>query len=121
MRFAEDSIPTNSIQSWDEDGFVIDDRRICHSVVVTPDTVQVWSPTCIETLTAEHFEQLGALEPEIVIIGTGKTQKFPPARYAVGLQNRGIGVEVMANDAACRTFNVLLSEDRRVVVALMLD
>ena len=61
----------------------------------------------------EHFD--------VVIIGTGMTQVFPPTEYVVRLQKLGIGVEIMANDAACRTFNVLLSEDRHVVLALMFD
>jgi uncharacterized protein len=120
MRFAEDSSPTHSIQSCSEDGIVIDDKRIIHSVVISPDTVQAWPPTCVEALTTEHLEQLHALEPEVVIIGTGQALKFPPPELTVGLQHAGIGVEIMANDAACRTFNVLLSEDRRVVLALML-
>ena len=59
------------------------------------------------------------LGPEIIILGTGSTQVFPPPQVTGVLRQSGVGVEIMANDAACRTFNVLLSEDRRVVLALI--
>ena len=120
MRFAENSQPAHSIQSWSEDGIVIDDKLIKHSVLVSPDTLQTWPPPGVAELTTAHIDQCTALQPEVVIIGTGKTLKFPAAHITAGLQQQGVGVEFMANDAACRTFNVLLSEDRRVVVALML-
>lgn len=121
MRFAEDSNSPFSIQAISDDGIVIDDRRITHSVLVCADTVEEWPPGSITELTTEHMAQCAALRPEVVIIGTGRTQVFPPANYAVSLQKQGIGVEIMANDAACRTFNVLLSEDRKVVLALILE
>ncbi len=120
MRFAENSQPAHSIQSWSEKGIVIDDRLISHSVLVSPDTLEPWPPLEVAQLTIAHIDQCTALQPEIVIIGTGKTLEFPAAHLSAGLQQQGVGVEIMANDAACRTFNVLLSEDRRVVVALMI-
>jgi uncharacterized protein len=55
-----------------------------------------------------------------VLLGTGLQLRFPPPHYSVELLSRGIGVEIMANDAACRTFNILLSEDRQVLLALLL-
>lgn len=119
MRFAEDSPPAHSIHSYTDDGIIIDGRLITRSVVVSPDVIQDWQPTCVKELTAIQLEPLCALQPEIVIIGTGKQLEFPSPELAVYLQNKGIGVEIMTNSAACRTFNVLLSEDRRVVVALL--
>lgn len=121
MRFAEDSNSTYSIQSVSDEGIVIADRCISHSVLVCADTLQDWPPASVAELTGEHMAQCVALEPEVVIIGTGRRQAFPPAEHVARLQQQGIGVEIMANDAACRTFNVLLSEDRRVVLALMLN
>jgi uncharacterized protein len=121
MRFAEDNSPTHSIQSYNHEGIVINDRHITHSVLVSPDTMAAWPPRRVAELTAEHIDLCTTLKPEIVIIGTGETLIFPPAQLFVSLQNQGLGVEIMANGAACRTFNVLLSEDRRVVLALMLD
>jgi uncharacterized protein len=121
MRFAEDNNSTYSIQSVSEDGIVINDKLIRRSVLVSANTVQDWPPRCIGDMTADHLALCQALSPEIVLIGTGNSQVFPPAKDIIRLQEQGIGVEIMANPAACRTFNVLLSEDRRVVLALILE
>jgi uncharacterized protein len=119
MRFHEDTGHGNSIQSYNERGIVIDDKLITRSVLVTADTVREWSPGCVAELGQEHIAGIAALQPGIVILGTGATLIFPPAQLLAGLQGQGIGVEVMANDAAIRTFNVLLSEDRKVLLALL--
>ena len=120
MRFSQDSLARNSIHAYNDGEITINDKIISESVVITPDSIQPWGPRSIDELTPGHIEQLGLFEPELVIIGTGKTLTFPPPALTVALQVRGIGVEIMAHDAACRTFNVLLAEDRRVVVALMM-
>ena len=119
MRFAEDSQTPNSIQSISADGVVIDNRLISESVLVSGSSLETWAPCSVAELTDEHLGLCMNLQPEIVIIGTGRMQSFPPAELLYRLQKQGIGVEVMANDAACRTFNVLLSEDRHVVLALI--
>ena len=62
-----------------------------------------------------------ALEPEIVVLGSGTRQRFPELQLLAALLSRGIGCEVMDTGAACRTYNVLASEDRRVVAALLLQ
>jgi len=120
MRFAQDSFATNSIRAYSDGEISVNDKTINHSVILTPDLIQRWEPRHIDELTAEHCRQLGEFNPEVIIIGTGKILKFPPPRLTVDLQARGIGVEIMAHDAACRTFNILLAEDRRVVVALIM-
>ena len=120
MRFAQDSFSINSIRAYSDGEITVNDKTIAQSVVITPDSIQPWGPRGIDELTSEHINQLGELDPELVIIGTGKTLTFPPPALTVALQIRGIGVEIMAHDAACRTFNVLLAEDRRVVLALMM-
>ena len=120
MRFSQDSFAINSIRAYDDGEITVNDKTISESVVISPNSIQPWVPRRIDELAPEHVEQLGKLDPELVIIGTGKQLMFPPAVLLVGLQRRGIGVEIMAHDAACRTFNILLAEDRRVVVALMM-
>ncbi len=77
-----------------------------------------WRPQSIEDLTPEDLEPLFALEPEIVVIGSGPRQKFPPASLLAQMLSRGIGCEVMDTGAACRTYNVLVTEGRQVVAAL---
>lgn len=120
MRFSQDSFAINSIRAYDDGEITISDKTISQSVVITADSIQLWEPRRIDELTAGHIERLGEFDPEIVIIGTGKVLSFPSPAVTAGLQIRGIGVEIMAHDAACRTFNILLAEDRRVLVALMM-
>jgi uncharacterized protein len=121
MRFAQDSFATNSIRAYGDGEITINDKVINRSVIITPDLIQLWEPAHIDELTAEHCLLLGEFKPEVVIIGTGGTLKFPPPQVTAGLQTQGIGVEIMAHGAACRTFNILLAEDRRVVAALLMD
>jgi len=121
MRFTQDSFAGNSIRAYSDGEITLNNRTISQSVVITPDSIHSWEPRNIDELTAAHIEWLCELDPEIVIIGTGRQLRFPPPALTAVLQMRGIGVEVMAHDAACRTFNVLLAEDRRVVAALMMN
>jgi uncharacterized protein len=80
-----------------------------------------WGPPGFEALASAHFEALAALAPQVVVLGTGARQRFPdPALYAA-LLAQGIGVEIMDTGAACRTYNILAGEGRRVVAALIND
>lgn len=99
----------------------VDINKVRHegSLIVTADTIQPWPPADFAALAPEHFEQLLALQPEVVIFGSGRTLRFPHPRLTAALTNAGIGVEVMDNNAACRTYNILLAEDRQVVAALL--
>ncbi len=82
-------------------------------------TVQAWGPAHVTQLTAAHFERTLALQPELVIFGSGARLQFiAPALYR-GLIERRVGIETMDTAAACRTFNVLASEGRRVLAALL--
>lgn len=99
----------------------IDDRDYTSSLILTPEhIVPDWPPRDIGEITEEHLHALLELEPEIVLLGTGDTTRFPGAKVFAMFQSRGIGFEVMDTRAACRTFNVLASELRRVVAGLML-
>ena len=79
-----------------------------------------WRPQTLDELTLEDLNPILELEPEIVVLGTGTRQRFPDSRLLGALLERGIGCEVMTTAAACRTYNVLVSEDRPVVAALLL-
>jgi uncharacterized protein len=72
-------------------------------------------------LRSEHLEPALAMGPQVVIIGTGQRQQFPDPAVYFALLEQGIGVEIMDTGAACRTYNILAGEGRRVVAALMLD
>jgi uncharacterized protein len=83
--------------------------------------VQAWTVARFEELTQQHFESVIALSPELVIFGSGARLRFPAPGLLRGLIERRIGFETMDTAAACRTYNVLASEGRSVVAALLLD
>jgi uncharacterized protein len=97
------------------------DRTVRGSVIVTRDAVlEGWQPPDPGALTIDDFAGLVALAPAVVLLGTGDRQRLPPPALYASFAARGIGLEVMDNRAACRTYNVLLAEYREVAVALML-
>lgn len=83
--------------------------------------VRAWAQAGFDGLRVEDFEAIAALQPELVLLGTGSRQRFPKPALLRPLIERRIGIETMNTAAACRTYNVLLSEDRAVVAALLLD
>jgi uncharacterized protein len=122
MRFAQDSFSGNSITAYAHGQITVNDQVIVSSVIVTPDRIiRDWLPESFSALEQHHVARLADLEPEIIILGTGATSHFPPPEYTAGFLTRGIGVEFMDTPAACRTFNILISEERRVVAALLLS
>lgn len=101
-------------------GFVaVNDVRYETGVVVSPQAVSTWNVSSIEALTAADFGFIGALQPEIVILGTGAAQRFPRPELARALSATGVGIEVMDSRAACRTYNILATEGRKVVAAVL--
>jgi uncharacterized protein len=95
-------------------------REYRENVAMTVGTITPgWTQGGFEQLTEASFETLLALEPEIVLLGTGATLKFPHPRLTRALTDARIGVEVMDTAAACRTFNILAAEGRKVAAALI--
>ena len=92
------------------------------NIVVTPEQIVTgWARGGFAGFTAEDFEGLAPLAPEVVLLGTGATIRFPHPRLTRALTDAGIGVEVMDTPAACRTFNILAAEGRRVAAAIVID
>lgn len=89
-------------------------------LVTARELVSDWNAVDAANLTLAQLEPIFALRPEIVVLGTGMRQTFPPPQIHAAMLSRRIGFEVMDLGAACRTFNVLLSEDRPVLAALLL-
>jgi uncharacterized protein len=90
------------------------------NLVLLPDAViEGWAPQGFAALTEEDFAGLLAHDPETVLLGTGERQQFPHPRLLQSLAAARVGVEVMDTRAACRTFNILVAEDRRVAAALV--
>lgn len=98
-------------------------NRVRHekSLVVLPEEVIAdWNVPAFEALGREHFEFLAGLAPEILLLGTGERLRFPDPTLLQPLVQARVGLEVMDTNAACRTFNILMGEDRKVVAALIL-
>ncbi len=97
------------------------DRVLEHSVVLTAEqALEAWPVRAVEDLDEETIAPIIALRPEVVILGTGAAIHFPAQKILATFLQRGIGLEVMDNAAAARTFNVLVDEGRRAAVAFIL-
>jgi uncharacterized protein len=100
---------------------LVNDRTLTRSFVIAPDAlVEDWAVRDAAAMTPGDLEPLLALQPELIVLGTGETQRFPAAAVVAASLARGIGIEVMANAAAARTYSVLAGEGRRVVAGFIL-
>ena len=100
---------------------LVNDRHLTSSFIVSPDKlIEAWPVRDPRALSAADLEPVLALDPEVVLLGTGGNQIFPPAAVMAACLSRGVGLEVMNNAAAARTFNVLAGEGRRVVAGFVL-
>lgn len=107
------------IRSYEPGAFVVGEQRVEGPVVLKEDVLrQDLLPDGIHLLTAAHLDAVCALQPDVLLIGTGKRQIFPSSQLLGTVLARGIGCEVMDTAAACRCYNVLLSESRSVAVIL---
>ncbi len=122
MKFQPDQLEgVNNITHYDPDRLRVNADFFAESVLVPwVGTPRPWNATTTEALTPAHFEAVLAMNPEVVIFGSGPRIKFvSPALYR-SLIERRIGVETMDSGAACRTYTVLANEGRRVVAAILL-
>ena len=109
----------NTITGYGEGYVMINGERRASSLVVLPDRIEPWEAKTFDGLSAEDFTFLKSLQAEIVLLGTGERQRFPHPRLTAELAKAGIGVEVMDLQAACRTYNILVAEERKVAAALL--
>ncbi len=109
-----------TVTAYDDRGVQINTTRYEHSLLVLPETAPViWPVSSFEAITAEHFAYIASTRPDIVILGTGLRQHFVHPKLTAVLMERRIGLECMNNQAACRTYNILITEGRKVVLALI--
>ena len=122
MRFSLDNDASHySITSYGPDWVRVGQQAFRRSLIVTPERlVSDWLPQTFGDLVEAHFEAITDLEPEIVLLGTGSRQRFPRPSLLRSLLARGVGVEIMDTAAACRTYNIIMLEGRRVAAALLL-
>jgi len=99
----------------------VNERVLERSAILTPELVVTeWPPRDCVSLTVEHIRAVLALRPELILLGTGECQQFPDARVAHAVLAAGVGFDAMDTRAACRTYNVLTQEGRRVAAALLI-
>ena len=99
----------------------VNEARHHHSLIVLPGRlITDWEAATFDSLTESHFERIALLAPELVLLGTGETHRFIHPRLTRVLTEAGIGIECMTTAAACRTYNILMSEGRHVAAALMI-
>jgi len=109
------------IQRVDSQSVTINDKVYSHNIIVQPNSISDWDVENFNTLEVAHFQQLCALRPELVLLGTGQKIHFPATELLVPLINEGIGVEVMDTPSACRTYTILMAEGRKVLAALLIS
>mgnify|MGYP001163355362 CR=1 FL=1 len=125
MKLHADKLDTQSITAYGEGWIAVNGQRHVGSLVLASGgQLTPWACQRFEDLTAEHFEQLASTmpeAPELVVFGSGARLRFVRPALLQGLMERRIGVETMDTAAACRTYNILAGEGRRVVAALLIE
>jgi len=111
-----------SITAYDAGHIAVNGRRLTKSFLLTPQRlIEDWPPVSFDSLTESDLRAVAGLDCPIVLLGTGRRQRFPTPTLLRPLVERRIGVEVMDSHAACRTYNVLMAEGREVAAALIIE
>jgi uncharacterized protein len=119
MQLTRDGSAVHFIRAWEPGRLRVADRWLTGNVIVGNDEIlEGWTTVEPHRLTIADLEPALALKPTIVVLGTGAQQLLPDVELMAAVAARSIGLEIMSTPAACRTFNVLLQEQRRVVAAL---
>lgn len=122
MKLHTDPRTGNTVTAHGEGYVAINGQRHSGSLIVQPDSIDAeWQVTDITSLTSAHIERLLATGADILILGTGKRQHFPPLALLKPVIAAGRTVDVMDTSAACRTYNILMSEGRAVAAALIIE
>ena len=121
LKFTRDQISKVTIHHVESGAIKVGDRLVRDNIAVTADEIiRDWQASVIAELTEDDFEPLIASEPEMILLGTGTRPVFPPRELVFSLARRGIGLEAMDTAAACRTFNILIGDGRRVAAVLII-
>ena len=109
----------NTFSGYGEGYVTVKGERIEKNAIVTPDQVLPWPAEGFDQLAESDFEVFAGMNLEILLIGTGPKQRFPHPRLTRALAEKRVGIEAMDLQAACRTYNILVAEGRRVAAALL--
>jgi uncharacterized protein len=119
MQLTRDSSAVHLIRAWEPGRLRVADRWLTGNVIVGSEQIlEGWTSVAPHQLTIAELEPALALEPTIIVLGTGTERLLPDVELMAAAAARSVGLEIMNTPAACRTFNVLLQEQRRVVAAL---
>jgi len=115
---AEDN---NLITAYGEGYIAVNKQRYQQPMIVMPQQLVLdWSAKDFDSLSANDFDEIAMLNPEVVLLGTGAAHQFAHPKLTKPLTDKGLAIECMTTDAACRTYNILMSEGRNVAAALLL-
>jgi uncharacterized protein len=122
MKLTLDADPrVNLFRSYANGEVRVGEHVIGNSCIVTADALDTgWPPRSLEDLTVAHLEAIFSFSPQLVLLGTGAVQRFPPPAIRGAFAQKRIGLEAMDVGAACRTFNLLVQDGRKVAAALLL-
>ena len=122
MKLQPDKFDVQSIRAYGPGWVALDSEKITSSLIISSQGQRLdWPCRSFADLTAAHFEQIAALDAELVIFGSGERIRFPQPIWLRPFMARRVGVETMDTQAACRTYNILAGEGRHVVAALLLE
>ena len=123
MKLQPDKQPSlNTVSAYGPNYIEINAQRYTNSLLLSPESPVIeWSCTRFEDIKTQDFEQIAKLEPAVVIFGSGERIRFPKPALIAPLIARNIGIETMDLQPACRTYNVLMAEGRKVVAALLIE
>ncbi len=111
-----------TVTGYRDNGVEINAQLYDYSLIVLPETApRAWDAPSFESLTEAHFAAILAERPDVVILGTGLRQRFVHPRLTAALTMQRIGVECMDTQAACRTYNILMGEGRKALLALIIN
>jgi len=122
VKFSRESVNSLVIQSVSATAIRVSGATYTNTIALTPEKLMPdWQARAVADLSIDDFDALLGDNPELIILGTGTTNLFPPRELVFAFARRGVGLEVMDTAAAARTFNVLAGEGRRIAAVLNLD
>jgi uncharacterized protein len=122
MKLQPDQFDVQAISGYGPGWVGVNGEKITHSVIVASTGERiVWNASRFDELGPDHFAELAKLGPEVAIFGSGGRIRFPKPAWLKPLIEAGVGLETMDTAAACRTYNILAQEGRKVAVALLLE
>lgn len=122
MKLQPDQFDVQAISGYGPGWVGVNGEKIAHSVIVASTGERIdWGARKFDDLGPEHFAQLAALGIEVALFGSGQRIRFPKPAWLKPLMDAGVGLESMDTAAACRTYNILAQEGRRVAVALLIE